>query len=57
MVQTVLKTVAFCSDAGREKGRILRHFLYFYGDFMEPLMAHSFFCVLSSACGWVDAGS
>ena len=51
MVQTVLKPVALCSDAGREKGRILRHFWIFYGDFLGPLMAHSFYCVLSRTGG------
>ena len=52
VVQTVLKTVALCSDAGREKGRILRHFWIFYGDFLEPLMAHSFYYMFVE-CRWV----
>ena len=40
------------SDAGREKGRILRHFWFIVEIFLEPLMAHSFYCVLSRAGGW-----
>ena len=52
MVQTVLKTVAFCSDAGREKGRIFRHFWIFCGDFFGALNGTQFLlCVVEGR--WV----
>ena len=44
-------SVALCSDAGREKGRILRHFEIFYGDFLGPLMAQFLLCVVEGR--WV----